>query len=568
MNFKSKHSLTAGLFLFVVLWAGVVNGQSIWTGAGSTDEFHATDNWNTGVPGISDHATFDLPGNYFVDINLPAEVAELEVYAGSPEFIGGQPLTISERLAITEDASLEISSGIMLTVDRLLVGDDLGNGSEFIIRGGATGAVNTAQISSQMLIRDAIVAGLEIHISPSDGEEALLQVDNNSVVLVDEIHIEAETDESANLIFQDATAILNLLSISGSSEVLANSSGILSPLIMTETSRLELDSSSVISNSPMVLGASISDSPNLRIAGTTLLECSVINLFESSPTIDIPGRVTADELVLGVNSIINLSSGGFIGADRVHTAGYIYMDSAATIGSDVRLFPTANLILERNAVASVIGDFVSEGYIEVPTNSSLFLDAGTFEPHTPIYGGGNLLLSTNTMPGGEEIASIEMDNSVFLSNDSNIHFQINSHTDGGYDRLQVSQSLELDGQLSLEVNAGLLVGDTFTLFDVGSGSLSGSFPTIPSGSTFNPPSGGEVTLFYPAGDGNDVVLLVTQNNYLPGDVNMDAIVDLLDVTPFVDRVVDSVYQLEADINRDEHVDLLDIEPFVLILTGN
>ncbi len=57
------------------------------------------------------------------------------------------------------------------------------------------------------------------------------------------------------------------------------------------------------------------------------------------------------------------------------------------------------------------------------------------------------------------------------------------------------------------------------------------------------------------------------NETLLGDVNLDGVVDLLDIAPFVAHVINGIYQPEADINQDGAVDLLDIAPFVAILTS-
>ncbi len=54
---------------------------------------------------------------------------------------------------------------------------------------------------------------------------------------------------------------------------------------------------------------------------------------------------------------------------------------------------------------------------------------------------------------------------------------------------------------------------------------------------------------------------------LLGDVNCDGIVDLLDVSPFVDLVINGGFSAKADINGDGVVSLLDVAPFVAILTG-
>ena len=53
-----------------------------------------------------------------------------------------------------------------------------------------------------------------------------------------------------------------------------------------------------------------------------------------------------------------------------------------------------------------------------------------------------------------------------------------------------------------------------------------------------------------------------------GDVNCDGKVDLLDVQPFVNALLNSQYVDKADINSDGVVDLLDVDGFVdLLLLG-
>jgi len=52
-----------------------------------------------------------------------------------------------------------------------------------------------------------------------------------------------------------------------------------------------------------------------------------------------------------------------------------------------------------------------------------------------------------------------------------------------------------------------------------------------------------------------------------GDINMDGVVDLLDVAPFVDLIISGKFLDKADINMDGVVGLLDVAPFVDLLTG-
>ena len=52
-----------------------------------------------------------------------------------------------------------------------------------------------------------------------------------------------------------------------------------------------------------------------------------------------------------------------------------------------------------------------------------------------------------------------------------------------------------------------------------------------------------------------------------GDTNNDGLINLLDVSPFVEAISDAQFIDEADINRDGVVNLLDVDPFVRLLAG-
>ena len=59
--------------------------------------------------------------------------------------------------------------------------------------------------------------------------------------------------------------------------------------------------------------------------------------------------------------------------------------------------------------------------------------------------------------------------------------------------------------------------------------------------------------------------LPLQIGVLLGDVDRNGEVNLLDIAPFVDLLINGGFQFEADTNQDGVVDLLDIESFVALL---
>ena len=60
---------------------------------------------------------------------------------------------------------------------------------------------------------------------------------------------------------------------------------------------------------------------------------------------------------------------------------------------------------------------------------------------------------------------------------------------------------------------------------------------------------------------------VAMEEVLCGDINLDGIVNLLDVAPFVNLITTGTFQAEGDTNGDGVVDLLDVAGFVAKLTG-
>lgn len=95
-----------------------------------------------------------------------------------------------------------------------------------------------------------------------------------------------------------------------------------------------------------------------------------------------------------------------------------------------------------------------------------------------------------------------------------------------------------------------------------SGGAAGGQLPIPNGFRFF--AGGGVAGNTLAHDNIDIFV---PGACLLGDVNLDGVVSLLDVNPFVNLLTSGGFQCEADVNEDGVVSLLDVNPFVVILTG-
>ena len=62
-------------------------------------------------------------------------------------------------------------------------------------------------------------------------------------------------------------------------------------------------------------------------------------------------------------------------------------------------------------------------------------------------------------------------------------------------------------------------------------------------------------------------MFVNTEKAIPGDVNCDGAITLLDVNPFIELLTEGGFKLQADLNNDGVVDLLDVSPFIDALGG-
>ena len=132
--------------------------------------------------------------------------------------------------------------------------------------------------------------------------------------------------------------------------------------------------------------------------------------------------------------------------------------------------------------------------------------------------------------------------------------------DGDQD-LDIATANRDDDNISVLLNNG---GGLFGLEITYTAGLSPQFLVIKD---FDNNQSLDIAVANQVGDDLSVLLNTCDEQVLLGDVNLDGAVDLLDVAPFVDLLINGDFQAEADINHDAVVSLLDVGPFVEILTG-
>lgn len=244
-----------------------------------------------------------------------------------------------------------------------------------------------------------------------------------------------------------------------------------------------------------------------------------------------------------------------------------------TLAGETILTPTSSTVITTQVTFSVLrynGDeFIIDPGGDVAINQT-FSGEGTFS------GNGEVEFRGSASPGndgtGEPHGRVTGRELVF-QNGSAMIMSIAGPTAGiEHDQFVATNAALINGAvlfLVIDPTVNLDVGSEIEILRCNSSiAIVGSFADRPEGTTFSHSSGHEFRISYVGGDGNDVVLTVLDNpGVLLGDVNLDGVVSLLDVGPFVDRISTGVFQAEADCNQDGSVDLLDVGIFVDLLSG-
>ncbi len=127
--------------------------------------------------------------------------------------------------------------------------------------------------------------------------------------------------------------------------------------------------------------------------------------------------------------------------------------------------------------------------------------------------------------------------------------------------------IELDtGNSALDLSQELVGQNTGKSVWGSTDGTGGNFVFFGSAQLPGPITSGFFTITTSSGMGDDLQLTSFAPLALLGDTNLDGEVNLLDVAPFVDRLIDGVFQEEADINGDGEATLLDVSLFVALLS--
>jgi T5SS/PEP-CTERM-associated repeat protein len=247
----------------------------------------------------------------------------------------------------------------------------------------------------------------------------------------------------------------------------------------------------------------------------------------------------------------------------------VFLSGQGEVAGSVVTSGNGQVQVGATASGTIFGNLTNNG-LRVLVSPTANLDVqGDWTGDSPFIGIGNVVLNGAARPGNG-IGSVEFQGNVLLGSPSVVEIEIAGVNPGSqYDQMLVDGDVDLFGSLDVTMQNGFqpLNGQVFTIMEIG-GTQTGLFAGLNEGDVVTTVNNVELAITYQGGDGNDIALQATEIAFVAGDINLDGVVDLLDVSPFVELLTSGQYQLEADINMDGNVNLLDVSLFVGLLTGN
>lgn len=279
------------------------------------------------------------------------------------------------------------------------------------------------------------------------------------------------------------------------------------------------------------------------------------------------------------DAVIQPNSEVVMGNPNSGFAGQLAVNGTTTISGDLRLFSAANVsgdieLIDDGSIISLADDIsIIDNVSSFGRNIFVQLDTAlnflkTFTGNAPFLGEGTAKFYGQVEPG-LTTDSLSFAGNVELESTAELKMQIGGSIPGvSYDQLLVGGDISLAGDLSIEIvnNYTPVAGQEYTLIEIDE-LRSNVFNGLGQGAVVQTVGNLDLVINYFGGDGNDITVVAVPRNALLGDVNLDGVVDLLDVGPFVILLSNNVFQTEADVNQDGIVSLLDVGPFVAILSG-
>lgn len=610
-------SMVFVVFALVMCNFGYAQIETKWVISPDPEELDFSDvnNWTLGVPGIDDTAIFDTDTPFKVNMDVDGEIDRLEHVSGALTLLGPGTLAVTNDIDL--DTEVNLAADAHLTGEEfLVVGDNsmgsmvasggsildfqddivLGDGSnaigELTLLGASTTmsdfmvvgrigegclTIGSSSVSTSRIFIAGFAAGSDGFVKV-DASSARLESTMNAIIGqfgrgIVELNNGACMDVSNGLFCGLEPGGEGAVIITGNSDLDAGriclgqegdgaigvgdgdvccgvvdigvEPGSMGGIVVAENGQfLCTQLNAGIEGGCEIL---IRESGSINVEGTVILNEDAMICFQDSPDF---GLLSTDGGVIA-EGLIKFESG------TGHIVGNV------TLQGDGEL--------EFNEGRGIIfGNLTHNGDEIFVAPQTEFVVDGNYSGSGPMDGGGLATFLGEINPGSAgSTAVVDWDIDVDFTSSSELRIELGGTGIGQYDRLNIDDSLDVQGcELTVSMTNGFVpeAGDRFVIADVG-GNLTGFFAGLESQvSEFTSVEGFEFLLSYDT-QADEIELIALANVVLLGDVNMDGIVNLLDVGPFINALTTGTFILEADIDQNGSVDLLDVGPFVDILTN-
>ena len=289
-------------------------------------------------------------------------------------------------------------------------------------------------------------------------------------------------------------------------------------------------------------------------------------------TLEDGGVVNVEGLIFVAPGSLIFQEGGTldVGLGLQIQGRVVFFSGDNDVVGDVELLEDGELQVGsgNGTIANIDGDIVNNGFDLRVTGNTILNASGQVSGTSPFIGTGLVRLNGGLSPGNG-IGGIEFECDADFGVGAQSFFELGGTIAGSqHDRVGFN-NVSLAGTLNVVPvnNFQPTPGQQFEIVEI-DGNRLGIFNGLAQDDVVATIGNTNLEIDYFGGDGNDIVLnAVDAGIVLVGDVNLDGVVDLLDVGPFVALLISGTFQAEADINEDGEVNLLDVEPFVQLLSN-
>ena len=490
--------------------------------------------------------------------NLNVHGTELfDDFSGTINMVTGSSLTmvLDNEWVADSNSFIHIQSQDSITGDRArIAGTDFRLEGTILITDGLNNLGEPIEIDSNLTVANGAIIELQ--------QNTFLHVFDPTIIDGGTFITASDSSADGLITLGGATSWQGVNHILGTLVQADNATVDIPAVINAETIDLDGNGSTVWDiNSALTINASSIDDGNNVFNGWIYLDSSLSTLtvnLDSGETWNMEGEIIMSNSFPFPTTKLSGSPVEFGDEVFVLSSG-VRIEADATFNSNSYIEfanPSASLVFNGRSAIHQAADFDGSGTLVNGSAGEMWLGDGFFQNQVAVVNEGEFQIAE-----GPGLAAVP----EFTNTDSG-YFRVEiggSIAGSEFDFLTVTDVMAtLDGRIGVKLVNGYepSIGEEFTVLSAPAG-IVGQFTNAPVSL-----ANGTGYVWEILHNPFDVTVRLnsTISDVILGDVNQDGMVNLLDVTPFVDAI-GGPYNIRADLNCDGVVDLLDVTPMIALL---